>query len=83
LSAVALYLSLPKLESDSATLSDRMFVFAYMIVSLMIFISILRVNRRMANPTARAILKFVHIVLIPASVVAATYYVYLMSGVGV
>ena len=44
LSAVALYLSLPKLESDSATISDRIFVFDYMVVSFMIVISILRIN---------------------------------------
>lgn len=83
LSAVALYLSLPKLESDSATLSDRMFVFAYMIVSLMIFISILRVNPRLAGNTARTVLKFVHIVAIPASVAAAAYYVYTLSSISV
>ena len=83
LSAVALYLSLPKLESDTATLSDRMFVFAYMIVSIMIFISILRVNPRMAGRGARSVLKFAHIVVIPASIAAAAYYVYLLGNTAV
>ena len=49
LSAVALYLSLPKLEADTATISDRIFVFDYMMVSFMIVISILRINKRIAK----------------------------------
>ena len=44
LSSVALYLALPKIDADSTTLSDRIFLFCYMAVSLMIVISILRVN---------------------------------------
>ncbi len=46
LSAVALYLSLPQIDSDTATVSDRIFVLDYMMVSLMIFISIMRINVR-------------------------------------
>jgi hypothetical protein len=80
LSAVALYLSLPKLESDSATLSDRAFVFAYMILSVMITISILRINplfgRRKA---ADFLLGTLHIAVIPAFVAVAAYYVYGLS----
>ena len=83
LSAVALYLSLPKLDSDTATLSDRMFVFAYLVVSVMIFISILRVNPRLTGTTARAVLKYSHIVLVPASVIAAAYYVYMLGNTSV
>ncbi len=46
LAAVALYLSLPQVDSDTATVSDRIFVLDYMMVSLMILISILRINIR-------------------------------------
>lgn len=80
LSAVALYLSLPKLDADTATLSDRIFVFDYMMVSLMIVISILQVNRFVA---ARAWLKgalgFIHVAVIPLLVAAAAYYVHALS----
>lgn len=49
LSSIALYLSIPKPESDSATLSDEIFMFTYMVVSLMIGLSILRVNAAIRN----------------------------------
>ena len=49
LSSVALYLALPKLDADFTTLSDKIFLFAYMAVSLMIGISILRVVRVVAQ----------------------------------
>lgn len=76
LSAVALYFSIPKPSADTATISDRIFVFDYMLVCLMIVISILRVNRHVA---ARAWLKdgllIGHIVLIPVLVAAMAWYV--------
>lgn len=80
LSAVALYLSLPSLDSDTATLSDRAFVFAYMILSIMIGISILRImpviqTRKLIDGTLTAL----HILAIPAFVGLAGYYVYLLS----
>lgn len=80
LSAVALYLSLPALDSDTATLSDRAFVFAYMILSIMIGISILRImpviqTRKLIDGTLTAL----HILAIPAFVGLAGYYVYLLS----
>lgn len=46
LAAVALYLSLPQVDSETATVSDRIFVLDYMMVSLMILISIMRINVR-------------------------------------
>ena len=49
LSAVALYITTPKVDSDTATILDRMFVFNYMFFSLMIVISILRVNKLVAS----------------------------------
>ncbi len=78
LSAVALYLTIPKVDSDVATLSDRIFLFDYMIVSLMIFISILRVNRRLERAhRVRDALWYFHVIFIP--VMAALMGVYVMS----
>lgn len=77
LSAVALYFSIPKLASDTATVSDRIFVFDYMIVCLMIVISILRVNRHVAaRPWLKATLAAVHIGILPLLVVAMAIYVH-------
>jgi hypothetical protein len=77
LSAVALYLALPALESDSATLSDRMFVFVYMLVAVMIAISILRVNKLVASRNWIIwILDTLHVVGIPILVALAGLYVY-------
>ena len=64
---MALYISLPKLDSDAATLSDRIFVFDYMLVSIMIAISILRINPLIAGHRwLRGALEFVHVAIIPA-----------------
>ena len=80
LSAVALYLSLPKLESDSATISDRIFVFDYMMVSFVIVISILRINQRISKRKwLDGILSFVHIFLIPVIVLLMVFSVYQVS----
>jgi hypothetical protein len=80
LSAVALYLSLPKLDTGSATLSDRAFVFAYMILSLMIGISILRIHPRVGgHKRVERIFEILHIAAVPAFVAVATYYVYGLS----
>jgi len=75
LSAVALYLSLPKLDSDTATLSDTIFVFDYMMVSLMIVISILRMNGAVTRrPWLGGILTATHVAAIPAIVALAALY---------
>lgn len=80
LSAVALYLSLPQLASDTATLSDRMFVFDYMMVSAMIVISILRVNPLIASRGWLVwTLDVLHVVVIPILVAIAGLYVYGLS----
>ncbi|MBR2534868.1 MAG: ABC transporter substrate-binding protein [Hyphomicrobium sp.] len=80
LSAVALYLSLPGLDSDIATLSDRAFVFAYMILSIMIGISILRIMPVIQRRTVvDGVLTAMHVLAIPAFVGLAGYYVYLLS----
>ncbi|MEO1293546.1 MAG: ABC transporter substrate-binding protein [Pseudomonadota bacterium] len=44
LSTIALYLAIPKITADTATLSDQTFVFAEAVVVLIISLSILRVN---------------------------------------
>ena len=80
LSSVALYLALPKVDADGTTLSDRIFLFIYMAVSLIIGISILRVNRSVAHaPWLRKALGLAHIVLIPALVAGMAFYVYRAS----
>jgi Periplasmic binding protein len=76
LSAVALYLSLPQIDTDTATISDRIFMFDYMMVSLMIVISILRINARvMRNPWIGQALQFVHIVLVPLVLMGLILYI--------
>lgn len=83
LSAVALYLSLPKLDSDTATLSDRLFVFDYMMVSLMIVISILKVNHLVAKRRwLVATMDIIHIVAVPLMVAVVALYVYNMGIAG-
>lgn len=72
LAAVALYLSLPQVDSDAATVSDRIFVLDYMMVSLMILISILRINVRAREwPRVNASLIIAHAVMIPLLVLVA------------
>lgn len=83
LSAVALYLSLPKIASETATISDRAFVFAYMVVSLMIGISILRVSPIFAGrPGAERVLRIVHVSIIPLLIGLAAYYAHGLSIAG-
>lgn len=83
LSAVALYISLPKLDSDAATLSDRIFVFDYLMVSMMIAITILRINPVFADHKwMRGTLEFIHVAVIPAMVAVGAFYVYGMSIAG-
>jgi ABC-type branched-subunit amino acid transport system substrate-binding protein len=80
LSAVALYLSIPKLSTDTASLSDRIFVFDYMMVSAMIVISILRVNRHVASRRwLKTGLGVAHVVGVPLLVAGMAYYVHSLS----
>lgn len=44
LSSIALYLALPKVDTDQATLSDKIFMITYAAVSMMIGLSILKDN---------------------------------------
>lgn len=80
LSAVALYLSLPKLDADTTTLSDRLFLFNYLAVSLMIGLSILRMNGAVAEHKAlRRVLGWLHVALIPLMVLVMAFYVHRVS----
>ncbi len=81
LSAVALYITTPKVDSDTATLSDRIFLFNYMMFSLMIFISILRVNKFVGSTLhLKRALAVLHITVIPVFLALMTFYVYGVSG---
>jgi hypothetical protein len=76
LSSVALYLALPKVDADTATLSDRIFLFIYMAVSLMIGISIVRISPFIATrPRVQKALGLAHIVVIPLLALLMTSYV--------
>jgi hypothetical protein len=80
LSAVALYLALPQVDADTATLSDRIFLFIYLAVSIMIALSILRANPLIANrPWLRGTLGMMHVMGIPAIGVLMARYIYRLS----
>lgn len=80
LSSIALYLAIPKPESDSATLSDEIFVFTYMVISLMIGLSILRVNASIRNiPTFGIIVAFFQSFFLPVIAALMITYVVAMS----
>lgn len=75
LSAVALYLSIPKVGNDAATVSDRIFLIDYLAVSTMIAISIARVSPLLRNrPMVDRTLKYLHILGTPLLIVAMAYY---------
>jgi ABC-type branched-subunit amino acid transport system substrate-binding protein len=80
LSAVALYLALPKLDANIETLSDRMFLFSYLMLSIIIAITIARVNRWI-EPVGwlRKSLSALHIVGVPLATAAIAFYVYQIS----
>jgi hypothetical protein len=81
LSAVALYITTPKIDADTATLGDRVFLFNYMIFSLMIGISILRVNRLIASGLhLKRGLAVLHVVFIPVFVTLMAIYVFGVAG---
>lgn len=76
LSAVALYLSLPTIESDGTTLSDRIFLFAYLAVTVMIAISVLRISSFVSErPQLRLALSVTHVILIPILALIMAVYV--------
>jgi hypothetical protein len=81
LSAVALYLALPKVDAgDSTTMSDRIFLFTYTGVSVMIVLSILRISQPVTQSRwVSKSMALIHIVLIPLLVAVMMLYVYRAS----
>ena len=80
LSAVALYLAIPKVASETATLSDKIFLVDYMAVSLMIATSILGANRWVRKiPFVPSLLGVVHVVAVPVMVGMMAMYVLQLS----
>jgi len=76
LSSIALYLALPKVETDQATLSDTVFMITYAAVSSMIGLSILKDN--LATRAAGGSIGFVSAlqrVLFPIMVISALAFV--------
>ncbi|MCB1484871.1 MAG: ABC transporter substrate-binding protein [Hyphomicrobiaceae bacterium] len=75
LSAVALYFSIPKVGTDTATVSDRIFLVDYLAVSVMIAISIARVNPMLRKaPGVDGLLKVLHILGTPILIGVMAYY---------
>ncbi len=80
LSAVALYLALPKIDADGTTISDRLFLFMYMAVSVMVAISIFRITGPVARrPWLGKILAALYVILIPVLVTGMGVYLYRAS----
>ncbi len=73
LSSIALYLALPKVDSDQATLSDKIFMMTYAAVSLMIGLSILKDNLRKVREVVWAVC-FIQWIIFPATTVAFVMY---------
>ncbi|MEO0672867.1 MAG: ABC transporter substrate-binding protein [Pseudomonadota bacterium] len=76
LSAIALYLALPKIDTDQATLSDRIFTMTYAAVAAMIGLSILKDNMRAEGGSAlRTAVIGVQRVVFPIAILAAFAWV--------
>jgi hypothetical protein len=77
LSAVALYITTPKVDSDTSTLSDKIFLFNYMIFTFMIAIAILRINKfAVEKMHIKRLLGILHIAGIPLMLVLMFFYVW-------
>lgn len=75
LSSIALYLALPKVDSDQATLSDKIFMMTYAAVSLMIGLSILKDNlwQRKSRVFSRFVALIQRVVFPVATVAVITF----------
>jgi len=66
LSAIALYLSLPKVDSDEATLSDKIFLLTYAMVAFMIGLTVIRDMRYVDERAAlRGFVRFLELIVFP------------------
>jgi len=75
LSSIALYLALPKVDSDQATLSDKIFMMTYAAVSLMIGLSVLKDNILDGKSAwLIPVISFLQKVLFPISTIYLTAY---------
>ena len=76
LSSIALYLAIPKVDFDQATTSDIVFVVTYTAISIMLGLSILRVNfATHAWGKAAWGVKLVQLTLMPVVVLAMSDYI--------
>lgn len=76
LSTIALYLAIPKMDSETATMSDQIFLFTEAVIGLMIAFSILRVNipKRLRIPSTTIMLA--QVVTVPILVLLMVRYVW-------
>ncbi len=73
LSSIALYLALPKVDSDQATLSDKIFMMTYAAVSLMIGLSVLKDNiHKRDSSWLSGIITFLQKVIFPVVTICLT-----------
>ncbi|MGI9405084.1 MAG: ABC transporter substrate-binding protein [Hyphomicrobiaceae bacterium] len=76
LSSIALYLAIPKVDFDQATTSDIVFVASYTAISVMLGLSILRVNLNSLNRDGWAsVVKGIQLVVLPLVVLAMSDYI--------
>lgn len=76
LSSIALYLALPKVDTEQATLSDKIFMMTYAAVSAMIGLSILKDNltTRVGGGTGVRLVAGLQRIVFPAAVLAALVF---------
>ncbi len=75
LSAIALYLALPKVNSDQATLSDKIFMITYALVSLMIGLAVFKDLKWVhGHAGLRKAVSFVQIFIFPAIAIGVIGY---------
>ncbi len=80
LSTVALYFSIPKLETETATLSDQIFVFSELIIVVMVFISIIRVHATARRtPVLSRVLFALEVIVFPLAAFLMFRYVLAVS----
>ena len=76
LSSIALYLAVPKVDFDHATVSDIIFVITYLAISVMLGMSILRTNMAAWNMKRTALVfGYVQVMVMPIMLVLLGQYV--------
>jgi len=76
LSTIALYLAIPKLDAETATMSDQIFLFTEAIIGLMIAVSVIRVNTPEKRSSLRKIFTIAQAVGLPILVLLMSHYVW-------